>query len=373
MDKPQEEINSSADMQTDDLEANDLSTENSENLPDDIVDSDNPVDSSIESYDQVELDEVDSPPPPESPYPGSEESLPAAATQPVNSNLGNTTSSQDPFNDDEETYEEPLEVEYEEDSLPQVTAEIPSPQSPPPSDAYIAEDGKLVRKIPHPLAEKGLRRISKEGIYYYEINTKLENEGLATLVRFGTFASPQIANDEVAGVTYESIYGSDPAPLITADSSHFLFSNRLGQMSWSYGGGFSIKTGTGRFANNVSQPSFEVYTFFVFPLSVSLMYRLNYFQNQFLVPYVEAGADYMAFAELRDDGTSPKLGGAPATHLSAGLLFSVAQSAAKILQMHREYGIHRFWLALEAKTYLPLSEKYRFSSNSLFLGLAVDY
>lgn len=287
---------------------------------------------------------------------------------PLDSDIANTPVA--PDSEESATPESPFDPAVVEKG-----ASTPSAGPPTDQEVSIAEDGKEVRRVPHPLAEQGLRRITKEGVYLYdyELEPHPQQRGVLRSVRVGLLASPKISNPAYPNVTFSSVYGETPKPLILADFGSTLSSGVLGQLVWQWGLGIYAVNGAGRFANSPTNSALESYAFFVFPLNISLVYRFNFFKNQYLIPFVEGGGDLMAFAETRDDGKSTKFGGAPAAHASAGLLISLSQSTAKTLQLQRDYGIRRMWLMLEGRIYAALSEKYEFTSSSAGLGLAVDY
>ena len=105
-----------------------------------------------------------------------------------------------------------------------------------------------------------------------------------------------------------------------------------------------------------------------------MIYRLQYWDTQPVVPYIEGGGDAITFAEVRDDGKSPKFGLAPAVHIAGGASFNLGfLDGNSMIELDREYGINRVWLTGEFRALIGLSDKFDFSANVINLGFLVEF
>src|SRR5690606_1963146 len=111
----------------------------------------------------------------------------------------------------------------------------------------------------------------------------------------------------------------------------------------------------------------EKFTLLVFPLSAGVVYRLQFWDDQFLVPYACGGADLFLFAERRDDDLNPdlgaKYGAAPAAHGCGGLGVRLGRGPRAFIDLDREYGINSMWVTGEYRRYVALSDRFDFSSD----------
>ncbi|MCB0349840.1 MAG: hypothetical protein KDD38_01575 [Bdellovibrionales bacterium] len=233
------------------------------------------------------------------------------------------------------------------------------------------------RFIEHPNASKGLIKIDKDKIYHYRVkHTDQKNAGS---FRLGTYEPLNLINPENTTLTYTSLYG-DSAPILLLYDQERQFFQKFGKLAWKFGGGLYLANGHGEFAEPNPDPTAippEKFTLFVFPLNVGAIYRLHYFKNQWIVPYVEGGLDAFCFGETRDDDQNPsigaKLGIAPATHFSLGGSISLGKNANSFLDLDREYGINAVYLTFEYRNYISLSDKFDFSGEALTGGITAEY
>ncbi len=92
------------------------------------------------------------------------------------------------------------------------------------------------------------------------------------------------------------------------------------------------------------EESGEEFNIWIFPLQLSLSYRLDFFNEQLLVPFVSAGGDYYAYRENREFGDDVE-GGKSGYHAGAGLgilLDRLDPEAAASIKS--EYGVRNVFL-----------------------------
>lgn len=231
--------------------------------------------------------------------------------------------------------------------------------------------------IEHPNAKRGLIKIDKERVYHYKVKSSEQKN--AGSFRIGTYTPSELANPNNSDLTFDSIYDETNFPILLYDHE-WQFFQRFGKLSWKLGGGFYLAQGRGQFENINDDPSArprERFTLFVFPISIGLTYRLHYWKNQWVVPYMEGGADGFLFAEYRDDDQNPSMGAAygaaPAVHYSVGGSISLGKDARSFLDLDREYGINAIFLTVEYRQYFALSDKYDFSGDAISGGVTAEF
>ncbi len=292
-----------------------------------------------------------------------------------------TAEDEDIEDEDEEDEEEPLPAQAEE-LKPAPKAEV-TPETPPrPSSA----SGKKIfdwskhqgqREVPHPFAEKGLTRITKEGEYLYKVDES--NQHRAAAFRIGIFNPTNLENPDQAGqvgATFEENYDQTNNPAIMFDYEWQLWRTAIGKWSLKAGTGIYVAQGNGHFVSQVNQglTPREIFTFWAMPNSVGGVYRAQFFDKQLFVPYGEGGAIAFAFGEFRDDDKPPKWGGAFAAYFAGGLAFNLSYfDALARAQLDREYGINRVYLTAEYRQIISITQTYDFTSSLINGGFLMEF
>lgn len=224
--------------------------------------------------------------------------------------------------------------------------------------------------IQHPDAAKGLIKIEKDNTYVYDLPPSPSTR--AASVQFGYYA-PKLLQNPTTGVYFKDLYDGGGAPVIFIDYNWRLFSS-AGTLLLSVGSGIFAANGHGQFENQVGLKPREVFSFFIFPNNAALTWRAQFWDKQWIVPYGTGGVDPMTFAELRDDGKSPKLGAALAAHFAGGASFNIsALDRRSLLDLDREYGINGLWLNVEFRQVVSLSSKYDLSAQVVSGGFLMEY
>lgn len=232
------------------------------------------------------------------------------------------------------------------------------------------------RLIEHPNASKGLIKIDKNRVYQYKVKTTEQN-AVGTF-HLGPYEPLDLVNPNDSSLTFDTLYDQTNFPLLLYDHE-VQFWRKLGRLGWRLGGGFYFARGNGQFAELNPDPDgpSEAFTLFVFPIDAALIYRFQYFDYQWVVPYVEGGGDIFAFAETRDDNNNPTLGAAfgaaPAAHGSVGLSVLLGRNSSSFLDLDREYGINTVYLTAEFRRYIGLSSKFDFTGNAITGGISAEY
>jgi hypothetical protein len=234
---------------------------------------------------------------------------------------------------------------------------------------------KEKRFIEHPNAEKGLIRIDKNRVYYYKVKES-EQKGAAN-VKFAMYEPTELSNPNNSSISYENIYDEDAFPMILYEHEWQIW-QKFGKFGLTAGGGLFFAQGRGQFEDSsVGERAREKFTLIAFPLSVGVVYRMQYWDSQPLVPYGGAALDYIAFAERRDDDQNPAfgaaLGGAPASHFYAGVAVQLGTGARSFLDLDREYGINRIWLTGEFRQYVGLDAVYDFTGDAFNAGMTAEF
>jgi hypothetical protein len=289
-----------------------------------------------------------------------------------------------------ENFESPIpeDVQLSQDPVPQKPA-APKPNASKPKNLVNRKPEPLpqIRKklddpdarfrtetqyIEHPNAAKGLIKIDRERNYIYKVKPTPQT-GAGSL-RVGVFNPTELSNPDASDITFEDIYDEGNYPILLYDQEQQIF-KRFGKFGWKWGAGLFTAKGRGRFAADNPEPRQpkEEYTLIAVPLSLGIIYRAQYWESQFLVPYIEAGADVFGLIEIRDDSSDPGFGGAPAAHASAGLALQLGSGAKSFLDLDRDYGINSFWLTAEYRQYVGLSSNLDVTGGVINGGLLAEF
>ncbi|MBX7231440.1 MAG: hypothetical protein K1X29_05085 [Bdellovibrionales bacterium] len=224
--------------------------------------------------------------------------------------------------------------------------------------------------IQHPNAAQGLVKITKDKVYIYK--TKVSDQKRASSLHLGFFQPTRLQNPET-GRSMDEFYPHQN-PMLLYDYE-WQFFQRLGKMGFKLGTGLAMTYGSGQFENDFNgnlQP-LEKFTFLVVPNSAGLIYRFQYWEKQFLVPYIEGGGIGLGFAELRDDGKRPKFGGALATYYVAGMAFKMNfLDPQSMILLDRDYSINAVYLFAEFRAALGFG-RFDFSSQQINGGATVEF
>ncbi len=239
------------------------------------------------------------------------------------------------------------------------------------ADSPAQTDPRESQWIRHPDAEKGLMRITREGVYEYRVEPSEQTRSAA--FRFGFFEPTQLSNP-ATGTFYEEIYEDTQAPTLIFDYDWRQWKSPLGRVSLSLGSGLFFSKGKGRFVTPPQSQALEEFTFLAMPHNASIFYRLQFLDRQLLVPYASAGMNLITFAEFREDETLPKVGGALAAHIALGASLSLAWIDRRSMQnMDRDYGINDIKLTFEFRQILGLNEDFDFTGELFSGGIAADF
>lgn len=269
----------------------------------------------------------------------------------------------------------PMEAETAEEEPLQLDSKEPVPQIQKKKSYIDPRFRPESRFIEHPNAAKGLIKIDKEKVYHYKVKTSEQKQ--ASSFRLGTYEPTELTNPDHSNLSFSELYDNVSFPLLLYDQERQFF-QKFGKLGWKFGAGFYLAQGNGKFENeaNTETPK-ENFTLFVFPLNIGLIYRMQFFTNQWIVPYAEGAVDAFCFGEFRDDDQNPALGAAlglaPAAHFSLGGSLAMGKDASAFLDLDREYGINTIYLSLEYRQYLSLSNKYDFSGAAITGGITAEY
>lgn len=265
-----------------------------------------------------------------------------------------------------------------EQSAPEIAKPTHKSEEPPIYQRADSDENKVQRKsakggieyIQHPQSAKGLVKIEKDGTYIYKTTAMQRKEPISATLRFGSISPPAIKSSD--GTTdFSSMYSSGSVPIVMFDYEWQPL-REFGKLGVVAGFGVMTATGSGHFIDG-SQAQ-EKYTFVAFPLSIGGIYRLEYFNKQWLAPYVSAGGTYVAVAEFRDDGKGPNATGAPGGYGAGGLMFSIsAMDRETAFNLSSEYGISNLWISAEYRYLKTFNDAINFSSSIMNVGIAVDY
>ncbi len=322
----------------------------------------------------IEALEDDTPPPPEYPYPGSTDPSTAPATadtsEPIKPQRKKTRAvgaggkfSDTPTPPQSNSWgTKPNQINEDGDYIYERTGEVPAKQYGKPDT--IKFSGAPGREAPS--------TITQDGEFLYPVETS-DFTG-AGGIRFGMMAPPNIVNSS-NGLTFKDIYGGAEVPALLFEYEYPL-TQAIGRIGIKGESGFIATSAKGRFKNpaRVGEIPEERFTFLMIPLQATVIYRFQFADDQWIVPFVEGGGGYFGIVELRDDSKAPKFGGSPVAVASGGvniLLDWLDRQAVR--QLDADYGINHVWLSLQYRQIVGLKEDLKISSNMITAGFTFDF
>ncbi len=221
-------------------------------------------------------------------------------------------------------------------------------------------------------------RITKKGDYLYNVPRSPQNSAFS--LRVGNFNPSRLRNPST-GRTFSDVY-STAASVIVVLEYEWQFLQDFGKLGVKGGTGFHMTTGQGFFQNTGSSVNQafrptraqETYTLFTLPNSLSAIYRAQYWRDQILVPYVDAGLNYYTLIETRDDSSPPKFQGALAGFASLGLAVQLNRlNQASMYQLDQDYGINNIYLVAEYRMISGFNADFDFTDNMFSGGLTFEF
>lgn len=195
---------------------------------------------------------------------------------------------------------------------------------------YSTDEIKAQKDVSeHPQKDSGLEYIDKEGRYFYNVKKEKQDpsesfgkpieirsdgkyvydidKGSASNKAFSFRAGAYdylSLKQEINGeeVNFKDVYKNDRIAILLDYEK--LISSKYGYTSWKFSTGILYAyASNGRFANQYDddtkpQESFRALSV---PLIASYEYKFQYKDEQFFIPYINAGAGMIGYAELRDD------------------------------------------------------------------------
>ncbi len=236
----------------------------------------------------------------------------------------------------------------------------------------ITPYSKENKLIDHPYASKGLYKITKDREYLYKINESDQAKHVS--VRFGMF-NPSNLQTEDGQFFFDELYEDSNAPLLLFDWEWQL--QFLGRLSFKLGTGLYYAQGNGRF-NSPNAPDglqpLEDFSLFMLPNSANVVYKLQFWNKQILVPYADAGLDGFTLMEFQEGEGAPKLGASLGGHISLGLALNINfLDYWSVVELDRDYGINSVYLVGEFRNYFHITGSYDFSGSFINGGLAFDF
>lgn len=311
--------------------------------------------------------EDETPPEPEYPYPGARGSVtpqPEPSIEPTESSTAEADFVLEPAvtTTNPPQWQTPKSMNDEGDYIYDRLPDNPATQHPAP---------KAKRFSNLPGREKPAT-ITADGEFTYP-TTESDFSGAAGF-RFGMMNAPSIKNAS-NNLTFKDIYGADDVPSILFEYE-YPFTRKLGRIGLKFESGVATKAAAGRFKNpaRIAELPEERFTFLMIPLQAMLHYRFQFADAQWIVPFVEGGGGYNAIIELRDDGKTPRFGGAPAVIAGGGVNILLDWiDRRSIRQLDVEYGINHVWFTAQYRQIVGLKSDLDISAHLISGGFTFDF
>lgn len=326
-----------------------------------------------ESINELELSET--PPQPEPPYPGAENGDFAA-------DPSMKTSAQKEISAPQAQLPRPKKIDedgvYFYDTAPETPTQTARPGI-PKADRF-ADDGsfqyKDTKETPVFSGRPGLERpiqMLASGEFRYHVEATKASKSAS--FRFGVTTPPTLKNKD-NGLSFADIYGSSPLPVLFIDYEFYRLFNSAGRLGIKFGSGLVAANGPGHFRSlsRATELPDERYTFVLLPNTLTASYKFQFSDKQVLVPFIEGGAGYYTFAEIRDDGAKTRMGGALVALGGGGVNFLLDWiDPQAIRQLDAEYGISHLWITGEVRATVGLNSDLNFSNNSVNAGFLMEF
>lgn len=282
--------------------------------------------------------------------------------------------------------EQQLEQEVLEAAPPEVientSAEVveatpESLESPPVSQEVQKRDGDNRTYIQHPMAAKGLRLIDRDGSYYYTPYRRSRNERSSAL-RLGPLQPHPSITSQGSMTNYGLMYG-EQAPITLMFDYEWKPWQGFGSLGLQVGAGLFTAQGQGVFTQTDTTPQAqnearEKFTFFAIPINAGVVYRFEFFDNQWFAPYVMGGGSIINFMEMRDDDKLPSLAFTPAVYAGGGFMINISALDRDVgFNLDTEYGIGTMWLTGEIRQIQVTNKELDVSGTLVSFGFAMDY
>lgn len=316
----------------------------------------------------------DTPPTPEYPYPGAkDEGMPNQAAAP---SVAPPAEIERPVKINEETGDYYYDVRREPATPETARAASHMPET-------VSKDGEFIYNENEKAATEfsgrpGVERpmsIHANGEFKYATEHS-PTSGTASF-RVGYFGPPKLMNTNTHKA-FQDIYTKDQLPVLFGEYEWPL-TTKVGHIGIKFGSGLFFAQGNGVFTTTDPgrRPDDlppEKYTFMMFPNQLTAQYRFQYSDAQPIVPYVEGGVGYFTFAELRDDNSTPRVGGAATTVLAAGANFLMDWLDPDAIQrLDADYGINHVFFTTEVRQVVGLNADYDFSSTVINAGFLLQF
>lgn len=133
-------------------------------------------------------------------------------------------------------------------------------------------------------------------------------------------------------------------------------------------------SGNGRLVADPDTQSKEKYTFVSLPLNVGAVYRLEWKDQQILVPYASGGGTFLTLLEKREDKSMPNATGGFGFYGAGGVLFNLNTFDRESgMRLDSEYGIGNLWLSVEFRVTEVQNDAFIFSNRYVSAGLSFDF
>lgn len=318
-------------------------------------------------------------PPPEYPYPGAKEegieTAPKTAGEP-------TPAPEPPKEVERPVRIDPDTGDYIYDTRPTVPVPVERDEAHTPKAVNSNGDYLYGEKLQKPefSGREGIEKpteIKPNGEFKYYVEPSPTSSEFTFHV--GVLSPPKLTNTNATpNRSFSDIYSAKLLPILLLDYGMPL-TNRVGKLSLQFGSGLFFASGNGVFQTldpnrRPDDTPLEKYTFVMFPNTVGVQYRFQYSETQPISPYVEGGGGYFTFAELRDDGATPRIGGALTAYAAGGLSFLMDWlDKNAIMELDQEYGINHVFLQLEARQFLGLNKNYDFTGTVFNAGFVLQF
>jgi len=234
---------------------------------------------------------------------------------------------------------------------------------------YDIEKKEFKKKQIEQSKESPIKAFQQSNVIQYPRNVTPKKYGAA--FRVAKYSPIALRNSET-GLSFQDVY-TESNDLMIMLEGEWQFFQSFGTSALKIGSGFFTAQGDGRFKkdNTVAR---EKYTFMMFPNSLGAVYRAQYWEKQPIVPYVEGGAGYFTFVELRDDGKRTKYGGSGVLYFAGGVNLPLDWlNPSTMAELDADLGVNHMWLTAEWRSYQGLRSDLDFSSDAYNLGFFLEF
>ncbi|MEZ4872826.1 MAG: hypothetical protein R2827_11450 [Bdellovibrionales bacterium] len=238
-------------------------------------------------------------------------------------------------------------------------------------DAVRRQNPTKEQTVPHPLAEKGLKRITKDNRYIFDTPRSVKEHSSTFLIsNFQPTTFDGTAEYSGTPTTFDEIYND--SVMLTIDYEWPFLKSFFGEIGLKVGSGLMTTNGNGIFERD-GTTSAEELSLLMIPNFAGAILRLRWSDDQLLVPYGEVGGGFNLLIEYQNEANQFRVDGAASVYFTGGLALNIGRLSSDSLKiLDRDYGVNNILFNLEMRI-VEGTSPYNIAYNAFSAGFTFEY